>query len=88
MQKLYPWEDWLGKPRTVILRGVHYRCSQASMAQSIRNAASQRGVRVRVVDTNTEIIIEVKDETRGELPVSSDSNGPPVRLESCPLPQG
>ena len=86
MRKLYPWEDWLGRPRTVILRGVHYRCSQSSMAQNIRNEASRRGVRVRVVDTNTEITIEVKDDSRGELPVNSGSNGSPVQMESCPLP--
>ena len=58
MRRVYPWNDWLGKPRTVILRGVHYRCSQSSMQTQIRNAASRRGVKVRLIDTNTEFIIE------------------------------
>ena len=62
MRRKYPWEKWFGRSRTVILRGVHYRCSQSAMVQTIRNNASQRGVRVRVTDTDTEITIEVRSE--------------------------
>lgn len=64
MRKKYPWELWFDSPRTVILRGVHYRCSQSTMAQIIRNNASTRGVSVSIVDTETEITIEVHSERK------------------------
>src|SRR5271170_1492927 len=59
MRRKYQWEEWFGRPRTVLLRGVHYHCSQSAMCQMIRNAASARYLRVRLEDTETEIIIEV-----------------------------
>lgn len=64
MRKKYPWELWFSKPRTVILRGVHYHCSQSAMVQTIRNNASQRRILVSITDTDTEIVIEVKSEKR------------------------
>lgn len=64
MQRKYPWEEWFGLKRVVLLRGVHYHCSQSTMAQTVRNNASTRGLCVRLVDTGTEIIVEVtKDRT-------------------------
>jgi hypothetical protein len=58
----YPWDEWLGRPETVLVRGVHYHCSQSTMTQNIRCAASHRKVRVRLVDTGTEIWIRVSNE--------------------------
>lgn len=43
----------------MLLHGVHYHCSQSTMAQIVRNNASMRGVRVRLIDTGTEIVVEV-----------------------------
>lgn len=69
MRRKYPWEEWLGRVRTVLLRGVHYRCSQSTMCQTIRNNASRRGLRVRLVDTGTEILVEVVGAgEHGEIP--------------------
>lgn len=65
MQRKYQWEEWFGRPCTVLLRGIHYNCSQSAMCQSIRNNASRRGVRVSLVDTGTEIILEVKGGEKG-----------------------
>lgn len=59
MRRKYAWEAWFAGGRVVLSRGVHYDCSQSTMAQSVRNAASQRGLRVRIEDTGTEIILEV-----------------------------
>ena len=59
MRRKYLWEEWLSRPRTVLSRNVHYHCSQSTMAQMTRNAASARGVRVRLTDTGTEIVVEV-----------------------------
>ncbi len=55
----YKWEVWFDQPRTVLVRGVDYRCSQSSMVAGIRNAASTRGVRVRLTDTGDSITIGV-----------------------------
>ena len=55
----YPWEEWFGRPSTILVRGTDYHCSQSTMAQTVRNNASQRGLRVQVTDKGTEILIEV-----------------------------
>ncbi len=74
MNRKYRWDDWLGRPQTVLVRGVHYRCSQSSMCQSIRNNASQRGLRVRLTDNGTDILVEVlgtrraREEVAGAVP--------------------
>ena len=57
--RMYPWEEWFNKPHTVLRRGVHYHVSQSIMHQMIRNNASKRGIRVRLIDTDDEIIINV-----------------------------
>lgn len=67
MNQKYPWETWFGRSRTVLLRGVHYKCSQSAMCQLIRNNASKRGMRVRLTDTGTEIVMEI-GASDGEVP--------------------
>lgn len=59
MKRQYLWEQWFGQRRAVLLRGVHYRCSQSSMCQAIRNEACRRRLRVRLTDGGTEVILEV-----------------------------
>lgn len=49
-KRKYPWDDWFGQPITVLVRGEDYHCSQSTMVQTIRNNASRRGLRVRVVE--------------------------------------
>lgn len=58
-KRKYCWEEWFGVPRTVLVRGIDYLCSQSTMCGMIRNNASQRGMRVRVVDRDDTIVIEV-----------------------------
>lgn len=55
----YSWEDWFGRPRTTLVRGTHYQISQSAMVQSIRNAASARGVRTHLRDLGNAIVVEV-----------------------------
>ncbi len=62
----YHWEEWFGRPRTILEQGVHYDCSQSTMAQIIRNNASQRGLRVRVVDIGDAIVVDVTGTTGGQ----------------------
>jgi hypothetical protein len=61
MRKLYPWDKWLGKPRTRLRKGVDYSCPQSSICQQIRNAATRLGVRVTVDETKDGkgVVIEV-----------------------------
>lgn len=59
MRRKYAWEEWFARKRTVLLRGVHYKCSQSTMTQMVRNRASLHGVRISLKDTGTEVIIDV-----------------------------
>lgn len=59
MRRIYPWEQWFGRPRTVLVRGRHYHCSQSTMVQMVRNRASRCGMRVRVGDIGDSVIVEV-----------------------------
>lgn len=63
MRQKYKWELWFVRDKTVIRRGVDYDCSQSSMCQSIRNAATKHGVRVHLKDDGDAITIEVRGET-------------------------
>jgi hypothetical protein len=54
----YPWEEWFGGGPVVLEYGTHYHCSQSTMVQSVRNAASARALRVRVVDLGNSIAVE------------------------------
>ena len=56
----YNWEEWLlGKESIVVLLGgLDYSCSQSTMVQMIRNEASERGVRVRIIDRRDSILIQ------------------------------
>ena len=58
-RRKYQWEEWFSRPRTVLVRGIDYHCSQTSMSTATRNAASKIGVGVRLVDTGDKIIINV-----------------------------
>lgn len=58
----YDWDSWFGCGRIMLVYGIDYHCSQSTMAQTVRNNASQRGLRVRLTDTGHSIIIEVVGE--------------------------
>lgn len=58
-KRLYRWEEWFGRPRTTIVRGVDYACSQGVMWQMVRNEAWRRRKRIRVTDHNDRLVIEV-----------------------------
>lgn len=67
MKRKYPWEKWFGGGFAILLRGVDYHCSQSTMTQSIRNRASLEGLKVKIEDTGTEIILTVIGG-RNEIP--------------------
>ena len=69
MKRKYPWEEWFRYPHTVLMRGIHYHCSQSTMAQTVRNNASSRDLRVHIVDTGTALIIKVVERREaGAIP--------------------
>jgi hypothetical protein len=65
VQKLYDWEKWFGKPRFALKRGRDYGCATSSMAQQVRNAASEHGVSVSITERAGGLDVIV----RGEAPV-------------------
>ena len=74
MRKLYDFVGWFNLPadaddrvRFTLLKGEHYKCSQSSMVQQLRIAATHCGVRIRVADGNNELNVTV-------LPKSEESS--------------
>lgn len=58
-RRKYPWELWLAGGRISLKRGRDYDVSQSTICQTVRNNASQRGLRVRLQDVGDGITIEV-----------------------------
>ena len=55
----YPWDKWFGWKRCKLVRGKDYHCQPHSMSVQIRNAAIQRGLRVKVeIDEGTITVIK------------------------------
>ena len=75
MRRKYPWEQWFGHPRITLMRGVHYHCSQSTMAQTVRNNASNRGLHVRLTDIGVGITVEI---TEGRGGASTHTDQTPV----------
>ncbi len=64
MKKKYDFKKWFeikpgedGKTRFIIRRGIHYDCSQSSMIQQLRVAASAHSVRLSIVDMDNYIVV-------------------------------
>ena len=58
----YPWNKWFQRKRFRLIRGRDYHCMPHSMSVQIRNAAIQRGVRVRVqIMMDGTILVEKKN---------------------------
>lgn len=65
--KLYDWGDWFAHRRFTLHKGMDYDCSQSSISQQVRNAASERGLRVSVIegeDSVTVVVVERKEEKK------------------------
>lgn len=64
MKRLYDWKKWLdappgddGKVRFVLVRGEHYHCSQSSIIQQLRVAATHCSYRVCAVDMDDRVSV-------------------------------
>ena len=64
--RIYDWPAWLSAPqedgvcRTLLVRGVDYQTSQATMSQIIRNAACKLHLVVRVVDLDDRLFVATR----------------------------
>lgn len=67
-QNKYAWDEWFVQGQFTLKKGVDYQVSQSTMHQTIRNNASQRGLRVSIIDTGTELIVKVVGLTENGLP--------------------
>ena len=63
----YSWERLFRQSWFRLRRGVDYDCPQSAMAQQIRNAASSREKRVRLVDKDDHFIVFVEPKTKALL---------------------
>ena len=64
MARKYFWDRWFGGAPTTIVRGVDYQCSQSTMVATVRNSASMRHLRVKIVDAGGSIVIQVVGRTK------------------------
>lgn len=61
----YDWEELFKQEQSLLERGEDYHCSQSNIIQQIRNEASKRRLRVKIVDMDNKVVIRVlrsKDE--------------------------
>lgn len=55
----YDWDNWFDQDCFLLSRGGEYVCSQSSMVQNIRNAATKRGLKVQVEEDGNSILVQV-----------------------------
>lgn len=58
----YPWDQWFALGRFTLVQGKHFDCTMPGMTVNIRVAAKVRGMRVRIDQEPTSLIITVKEE--------------------------
>lgn len=59
--KLYDWDARFTRRGFVLWKGRDYNCSQSSICQQIRNAASQRGWEIEISDEGNRVEVTVKN---------------------------
>jgi len=60
-KRLYDWSSLFTRARFTLVRGRDYTCSQSSIVQQVRNAATQQEppARVKIRDEGTRVVVEV-----------------------------
>lgn len=59
--KIYDWDAWFARGHFILRRGQHFRCGQASIVQQARNAASERGLSIHLIEKYGSIDVTVRD---------------------------
>jgi len=57
----YPWEQWFARKRLRLVKGQQYDCQPHSMAQQVRNAAYDYGVRVSIQIIGDVVLVTIGD---------------------------
>lgn len=57
-QVRYDWGRWFKRKRFLLVRGIHYECLPHGMAQQVRNAAAERGLRVSIRFVDSTLVVE------------------------------
>ncbi len=58
----YPWDRWFVKDRFKLVKGKDYRCTTISMAQQVRNAAVQYGLKVAIDEVEDGLLVTVEEK--------------------------
>lgn len=66
---IYDWDGWFSRRRFVLRAGRDYRCSTTTMAQQVRNTASERGLRVTVRESPGDrgLVVDVRGSAERPL---------------------
>jgi hypothetical protein len=82
MARRYIWDDWFALKRFTLTKGLHYMCSQSSICQQIRDAASDRKISVSISEgrdaagrDEVRVDVKYKENGSGVLARADDSNG-------------
>ena len=57
----YPWEEWFIRRTFTLTKGKDYLCSSVSMAQQVRNIASQYRLKVSIDETEKGLFVVVEE---------------------------
>lgn len=60
-RKLYDWEEWFSRSRFTLWRGRDYLTGNYSFVQQLRNAATQRGLKISVEEDGNRITVTVRE---------------------------
>lgn len=55
----YPWARLFRRKTFVMRKGVDYRCGTAAIVQQVRNAASARGLSIRLTEAADSVSVAV-----------------------------
>jgi hypothetical protein len=56
-KRRYFWSEWFRYPKVMLVRGIHYHCTNDSFKQQMRNAATSREIKISIRDYGTHLLI-------------------------------
>lgn len=59
-KKMYDWDGWFAQGSFKLRRGRQFNCRPSSIIQQARNAASERGLGLIVIESDQEIYFSVE----------------------------
>jgi hypothetical protein len=89
-RRQYNWDYWFSNGDITLHQGIHYRTSQSSFIQVIRNAAYHRGFKVSVTDLGNRVTITITHRPiqRGSPDSEQIVSREPATAEKVPAETG